>query len=153
MTRLQNRLSAVDFQSPGTTDSEDAQLNDEGEAFVFCHLDTWQITMRRLAARSDAVLMDLRSFSPANQGCLYELEQLLGLVPLEDVVLVVDDTTDRPFLAATLQALWQNVPANSPNRGLGANQIRLFQVSSGSPGEVRALLKSLFGAQPQIAEP
>jgi hypothetical protein len=116
----------------------------------FCHMDTWQITMRRLAARSDAVLMDLRSFSPANQGCLYELEQLLGLVPLEDVVLVVDDTTDRPFLAATLQTLWQSVPADSPNRGLGAPQIRLFQVSSGSPEEVRALLKSLFGAQPQM---
>jgi hypothetical protein len=119
----------------------------------FCYVDTWQITMRRLAARSDAVLMDLRSFSPANQGCLYELEQLLGLVPLEDVVLVVDDTTDRPFLAATLQTLWQRVPADSPNRGLDASQIRLSQVESGSAGEVRALLKSLFGAQPQMAEP
>ncbi|MCB1741303.1 MAG: hypothetical protein KDK91_13090, partial [Gammaproteobacteria bacterium] len=30
----------------------------------FCHGDTWQMTMERLAASSDAVVMDLRGFSP-----------------------------------------------------------------------------------------
>jgi hypothetical protein len=39
----------------------------------FCRNDTWQMTMERLAKTSDAVLMDLRSFSPANQGCIFEL--------------------------------------------------------------------------------
>ena len=48
----------------------------------FCRSDTWQMTMRQLAARSDHVLMDLRSFSATNQGCRYELGQLLGAVPL-----------------------------------------------------------------------
>ena len=33
----------------------------------FCRTDTWQMTMQRLAGASDAVLMDLRSFSPSNQ--------------------------------------------------------------------------------------
>ena len=49
----------------------------------FCHADTWQMTMRQLAKESDSVLMDLRSFTKANQGCLYELEQLLNIVRLE----------------------------------------------------------------------
>jgi hypothetical protein len=42
----------------------------------FCRADTWQMTMCRLVKESNAVLMDLRSFSPINQGCFYELEQL-----------------------------------------------------------------------------
>ena len=52
----------------------------------FCRADTWQMTMRQLAARSDAVLMDLRCFSPSNQGCLYELGQLVNIVPLSRVL-------------------------------------------------------------------
>ena len=43
----------------------------------FCYNDTWQMTMERLAAASDAVLMDLRSFSRVNQGCIFELGRLL----------------------------------------------------------------------------
>src|SRR4029078_9409413 len=37
----------------------------------FCYADTWQNTMRKLATGADAVLMDLRSFSPSNQGCIF----------------------------------------------------------------------------------
>ena len=36
----------------------------------FCYADTWKETMRKLSAGADAVLMDLRSFSPSNQGCV-----------------------------------------------------------------------------------
>lgn len=47
----------------------------------FCHNDTRQMTMERLAASRDVVLMDLRGFSPRNQGCIYELGRLLdGIV-------------------------------------------------------------------------
>jgi hypothetical protein len=112
----------------------------------FCRADTWQMTMRRLAARSDSVLMDLRSFSPANQGCLYELEQLLRLVPLERVMLLIDDTTDRPLLEQTLQAMWQWLPAEAPDRGRHSAPLRLFQATSGSPAEVSALLRHLIAS-------
>jgi len=113
----------------------------------FCRSDTWQMTMRQLAAGSDAVLMDLRSFSPSNRGCQYELEQLLDGVPLPRVVMIVDDTTDRPFLEDTLQSLWQNVPADSPNRSLQDPEVRLFEAQSGTGTEVRTLLSLLFGQQ------
>jgi hypothetical protein len=111
----------------------------------FCYVDTWQMTMRRLAARSDAVLMDLRSFSPTKRGCLYELGQLLDGVPLERVLLLFDDSTDRAFLEGTLRDLWCQVPADSPNRAGRTPQVRLLRVAEGSPGEVRAMLGYLFG--------
>ena len=82
----------------------------------FCHADTWQMTMRELAAHSEAVLMDLRSFSAANQGCLFELGELLKTVDLRRVVFAIDATTDRGFLDAAMARLWQAVPVESPNR-------------------------------------
>jgi len=114
---------------------------------LFCRRDTWQMAMRRLAATSQVVLMDLRSFSPRNQGCLYELEQLLGGVPLEQVLLVADDTTDLPFLERKLQELWRDVPADSPNRGPRAPEVRLFRAHSASPAQAaEGLVKTLFDA-------
>jgi hypothetical protein len=111
----------------------------------FCRADTWQMTMQQLAVRSDAVLMDLRSFSPTNQGCLYELGQLLDAVSLPQVLLIVDATTDVAFLKESLQSLWQGVSAGSPNRRLREPEVRLFEAKSGVGAEVRTLLRLLFG--------
>jgi hypothetical protein len=97
--------------------------------------------------------MDLRSFSRTNQGCVYELGELLAAVPLDRVVFVVDASTDRPFLEATLQDLWQRIPAGSPNRALPAPRARLFEVRGSSAGMVRTLLALLFagGSEPPAA--
>jgi hypothetical protein len=110
----------------------------------FCRQNTWMMTMRRLAADSDAVRMDLRSFSPRNQGCLWELEQLLVEVPLGRVLVVTDETTNRPFLKDRLQKISQQVPADSPNRGVGMPAIRLFAASGSTPRVADALVKSLL---------
>ena len=61
----------------------------------FCHDDTWRATLQALARSSDAVLMDLRGFSRERSGCIYELGQLLELVPLRHITLLVDRTTDH----------------------------------------------------------
>ncbi|PLX73220.1 MAG: hypothetical protein C0607_14205 [Azoarcus sp.] len=82
----------------------------------FCHANTWQLAMRRLAASSDAVLMDLRSFSAANQGCQYELQQLIDIVPLDRVLFLVDASTDKAFLERSLLDLWSRAASDSPNR-------------------------------------
>ena len=63
----------------------------------FCHDDTWRPTMLRLAQAADVVLMDLRGFTPQNQGCRYELQQLLDFVALERVLVLID--ADAPRLA------------------------------------------------------
>ena len=110
----------------------------------FCRQDTWQMTMRRLAAASDVVLMDLRSFSPGNQGCLWELEQLLNGMPLEQVLFVVDETTDQPFLEDKLQTLWGRVSADSPNRAQSSPVVRLFWSPPSMSRAADALVKRLF---------
>ena len=81
----------------------------------FCRDDNWKITMQALSKHSDVVIMDLRSFSSQNQGCLYELEQLLNLVNLSRVIFLVDQTTDLPFLNKSLVSLWSNIDQDSPN--------------------------------------
>jgi hypothetical protein len=110
----------------------------------FCHADTWQMTMRELARSSDAVLMDLRSFSPANKGCLYELGQLIGAVPLDRVLFLVDSSTDRPFLEQSLAELWQRLAAGSPNRGLAQPSAWLFDARGRSGREAKRLVELLL---------
>jgi len=95
----------------------------------FCHADTWQMTMRELAARGDAVLMDLRSFSASNQGCLLEVGELLNSVDLRRVVFVIDATTDRQFLESSLASLWNSIAAESPNRTAAQPAARLYDFS------------------------
>lgn len=109
----------------------------------FCHADTWQMTMSELAARADAVLMDLRSFSRENQGCLFELGELLNSVDLRRVVFIIDSTTDRRFLETALADLWSGVAAESPNRKASAPAARLFDLSV--QGGARAM-RGLFAA-------
>lgn len=112
----------------------------------FCHADTWQPAMRRLAAGADAVLMDLRSFSPADQGCQYELQQLLDAVPLARVVCLIDATTDRAFLEATLRRLWRSVAADSPNRAPSGARLQLLAVDASREFDVAPLLALLHTA-------
>jgi hypothetical protein len=110
----------------------------------FCHADTWQMTMTQLAVQSAAVLMDLRSFSSANQSCLYELQELLGDISLARILFFIDDTTDRIFLEQTLHRLRAGVDDNSPNLRLPSPEVRLFRVSFQAAEDVKALLKLLI---------
>jgi hypothetical protein len=112
-------------------------------AEFFCRADTWQPTMQRLVAESDAVLMDLRSFSASNQGCVYELGRLLDSIDLARVVFVTDRTTDRALLEATLRRLWSALAPASPNRGSAAPAARLFEVHGPTAAETRALVGQL----------
>lgn len=109
----------------------------------FCYADTWKQTMVRLAAGADVVLMDLRGFSPANQGCLFELQHLVESVDLRRVVFLFDEHTDRTFLLRTLQQAW-----HGHERGLQhpmrAPEARLARVGENNGAEVRGLLRLLF---------
>ena len=112
----------------------------------FCHADTWQITMHRLVEESDVVLMDLRSFSAANRGCVHELGELLEAIDLARVAFVVDRTTDRAFLETTLRVLWSAVGPSSPNRRSPAPTARLLAVERSTAAEIRGLMATLLDA-------
>jgi hypothetical protein len=112
----------------------------------FCHDDTWKMTLSRLAAFNDAVLMDLRGFSPANQGCTFELQQLVNLVPLNKVVLVVDRTTDVQFLQAVLDGAWATMPPASPNRHLRPARVTAVHLSGSNRVGASVVLAGLVQA-------
>jgi hypothetical protein len=148
---LGGRLSRSFVKNPDDLDRRvrgmDREPDPDGRYRVnefFCHADTWQPTMRALAERSQAVLMDLRSFAENNQGCTYELQQLLDMVPLERVVLVIDDTTDRALLERTVHGMWQTLSPASPNLGTGDATLRMVVAAKQSPRHVKRLLLLLF---------
>ena len=90
----------------------------------FCHDHTWRPTLQALLARSDVVLMDLRGFSASNQGCRFELGQLVvsGLLPR--TVLAVDDTTDVTLLEGILRDEALQLPARPTSARLNIERIR-----------------------------
>jgi hypothetical protein len=114
----------------------------------FCHDDTWQMVLKRLSRESDAVLMDLRGFKPENQGCVFEINELLNVVPLERVVFVVDETTDLDFLRETFTNGWTALAADSPNRDLAEPRVFLFSFSGDQnvPALMRAVGDAARGA-------
>lgn len=122
----------------------------------FCHDDTWRPTMLRLAQAADVVLMDLRGFTPQNQGCRYELQQLLDFVALERVVVLIDADAARDFIDGTLGTLWQASRADSPNRAASPARVRLLEDRGETTAArlVDALLEALARPQPgQVRAP
>lgn len=109
----------------------------------FCHADTWQMVLRRLARDSDVVLMDLRGFTRASQGCVYELQELLDAVRLENFLLVVDATTDESFLAEVLAQGWANIGADSQNRFDPAPRVRLYRLEVAGAQGIGRLVATL----------
>lgn len=96
----------------------------------FCYDDTWKMVLTRLTRDSDAVLMDLRGFSKSNAGCVFELGELARLVPLEQVVFVVDRRTDEQLLAETL----------------GGRRAGVFRLHSMNARHIHDLMRALAAA-------
>ena len=113
---------------------------------LFCHADTWKAALRRLIVRTDAVLMDLRSFSPANAGCVFEIEALLAAVPAERLVFVVDRTTDGAFLDRTWQQTCARLPVASPNRATALPALMTYEWPAMTEESLRGLLQRLCAA-------
>lgn len=108
----------------------------------FSHDDTWKHVLDRLVSESDAVLMDLRGFTPQNAGCIYEIAELINVVSLARVQFVIDQTTNEPFLLQCLQESWHSMKPGSPNR-TNAAEVRLFRFAGSGLGELSELLRSL----------
>jgi len=107
----------------------------------FCRNNTWQQTVTRLMAQSDLVVMDLRAFTSERKGCIFELGALIDEVPLHRVVLLIDQTTDEPFLRRTLADLWQRMNLQSPNANGGMARVRMIDLACGYPAAVHRLMQ------------
>ena len=130
---LERRLSAPDLGP----DPDGRYRIDE----YFCRADTWQSTVTRLMAQSDLVAMDLRGFTSANKGCLFELGVLIETVSLARVALLIDRTTDEPLLRRTLADLWTKMTPRSPNATLGLAKVRIIDLAGGYSTAVRRLMQ------------
>ncbi|MEO8373140.1 MAG: hypothetical protein ABI806_28400 [Candidatus Solibacter sp.] len=95
---------------------------------LLCTDSAWRQALDALLDETDVVLMDLSGFSPSNQGCTYELGQLVDRIPTSRMVLLVDTTTDLGFLRTTLQAACGRMAAGSPNRSTDYGPVKLFQL-------------------------
>jgi hypothetical protein len=111
-------------------------------ADFFCHDDTWQHVLKRLVRENDAVLMDLRGFGPANKGCIFEIRELLAILPLDRIVLVVGKETDLKFLQNVLEEGLASLPPLAVNRG--ATRVTVFQLLHRR--DVKKLLVAVAGA-------
>lgn len=112
----------------------------------FCYDDTWRSVLSRLVRESDAVFVDVRSFSESNDGLIYELNELVNVISLDRVVLMADQTTDTGLLHQTLQDAWTNMRADSPNRGIAGAQLRICTLISEQPREIKHVLRTLCAA-------
>jgi hypothetical protein len=147
--RLQRRF----ITGPDTLEqriSETEQRRDVDGRFrvadFFCHDDTWQMVLRRLAKDSDVVLMDLRGFSQSNRGCVFEINELLHVMLLRHIVFVVDRTTDENFLAQVFASAWTIVTKASPNWKDPAPRIRLYRFDGHVGPNIPALVAVVANA-------
>lgn len=112
----------------------------------FCYDDTWKMVLSRLVRESDAVLMDVRGFSADNAGVIFELNELVNIVPIHRVVLIADRTTDTPFLNEVLENAWANMRPDSPNRTNEEAVLTICRVAPERAMEVPHVLRSLCDA-------
>jgi hypothetical protein len=112
----------------------------------FCYDDTWRMTFSRLSRSSSVVLMDLRGFSRANAGCVFEIQELFATVDLAEVVFVVDRATDETLLLQVFNQAAALAAARSPELHGGAPRPRLFRFGSIDSPTMRSLLAALAAA-------
>jgi hypothetical protein len=93
----------------------------------FCYENTWRATLQALAARSNVVLMDLRGFTKANAGCVFELQQLAAAGRLANCVFVTDDASDRALAANALGVGAGNPPLWVPLHKLEASAMKALR--------------------------
>jgi hypothetical protein len=112
----------------------------------FCHADTWQSVLLRLVKSTDAVMMDLRSFAENNAGCVFEINELINRVPLERLVFIVDETTDKSFLDRILDVSYRDLSIDSPNRGVPLSMLNTVKLPSINNSQLQDLLRKLCTA-------
>lgn len=111
---------------------------------VYCHDSAWRPALEALLEASDTVLMDLRSFSANNSGCIFELEQLVRRLDSDNIFLVCDKTTDLPLLRRILGDAWAAARRDGSARGTG--RISVVRVEHHSRADLAVLMHRLLAA-------
>ena len=110
----------------------------------FCYEDTWKVVLSRLANETDVVLMDLRGFNNDNDGCKFEIYEILNLQPANCIVFITDSTTNEDYLNDIMLDAWNSINADSPNITLSFDQLQIYKLNTTSSLEFNSLLKLIF---------
>lgn len=117
----------------------------------FCTEDTWRPALTHLLRGCRAVLMDLRGFTPAHGGCVFELQALAQLVPLSRVVLLADATTDLASIQSTLAGALDGPGPPSPDAAAADARVRVLQLAGDPRAEAGAIVSLLVDAAEEAA--
>jgi hypothetical protein len=82
---------------------------------ILCHGTFWRTAVDVLLERVDVVAFDLSGLTGENEGTLYELHRVIDRFPIEHVVFLADERTNRTFVTNVLEQAWANMAAESPN--------------------------------------
>lgn len=108
----------------------------------FCRDNNWKQVLKGLVNSSDLVLMDLRRFSNAFNGCKYEIKALVNWFPMAKTIFIVDEFTDIEFTKATFIEGFEAADPNSVNLK-STTKITLFKTGKSQGDDVFKILDIL----------
>lgn len=136
---LNQKISDIDYKPDP---DGNYRVND-----FFCKTDSWFITMQKLAQICDKIIMDLRSFSENNKGCIDELKHLLKSIPINQVVLITDGTTNISFLNSSVKKIFKDAPDSSPNKTKTKDDLIIYNLTRRNKKETEKLIELLTDYQ------
>jgi len=103
----------------------------------FACLETgWRDAVTELARRARAVVMDLRSFTPDNTGCVFEIGTIVETGIADRTVFLVDGSTDVASLHDVLEDAWERSTS-----AIGGGQAPpLYEIRSDDDSQFRAVV-------------
>lgn len=113
-------------------------------ARALCHDNTWFPAVTEFASRSDAVLMDLRGYTPERKGCQREVDFLFDAVPLARLLFLVDTATDESAVRDLLLKRWAMQALASPNLHLRDPVVQLYVSVDNDERDMQAILDRLI---------
>jgi hypothetical protein len=94
-------------------------------------------------ADTDVTVMDMRGFSVKQAGCIYEIEVAVASVPLQRIVIIIDDTTDQVLLHEVAQRAWRTASDHSSPRSEPTAELKLFRMKNRDRAELRRLVLAI----------
>jgi Carboxypeptidase regulatory-like domain len=116
VARLKNAGLGVESDYPGSA--------------LFCFDDVWKPAVHKMLEVADVVLMDLRGFSAARQGCAYEVGELIDLYPVDRLLFLIDAKTPKELLYTLIRERWSKMKPESPNRARTKATVNIYETGN-----------------------
>lgn len=112
---------------------------------LYCDKGNWKLVLQKLVLLNDVIIMDLRSFNDLNKGCIYEITQLCTIANFQDVLFIVDDTTDMELFSNTIASTMSKLDHTSPNNSNDTCKIHCYNlniVDTHSLGDLMGIIET-----------